>query len=434
MNERQFQGILRAKESARIDFKIDCSAFVAKEIRPRAELARDICAMANNGNVTSYLIIGVSDDGKHFRSVANPKLTDDRVQRFCLSAVNPPPRVRLFRRTWASTRRRYAGVEFVFIQVGPQARRAFSLARDFVDYRREVCYRRNEVWVRRGATTDLATAEEVARLIAAQSFSADDEPADNVVYQRLSRDAKRSELIDDMAKAAAEIGGRMVTGGMPDRGPHLLLPISRGSLVLKIVIGDHFSRTWSVWERVGREWTYEHGLLVLSFGPVSRLALPPVAQVKSKERWGWLTTMAIPLDLRSTHQPPRITIPGNTSRSDLIIFTLPALRDTRDVARRLRLLNAQLSEEPVVRDMVLSAYRATNANLKQWLAQGWLFTKNGWWWASHERKAGAGSLVDERLYKGEVRVRLRDPELESAAKLVLDLARGSPVAPGKSRG
>jgi predicted HTH transcriptional regulator len=73
-----------------VDFKLQCSAFLGREKGERAELAKDICAMADNGNVAKHIIIGVSDDGKSFESVANPQLTDDNLQSFCKTALFPP--------------------------------------------------------------------------------------------------------------------------------------------------------------------------------------------------------------------------------------------------------------------------------------------------------------------------------------------------------
>ena len=168
MNYAKFRELLRDGETATIDFKIQADAFLHSDIATKAELAKDICALSNNGNVASYVIVGVSDDGKHFKSVTNKNLTDDRLQDFCKKAIFPPPRVRLQRETWAKALPAHRSKEFVIIQVGPQPRQVFRLAQDFVDYKANVCLRRNEVWIRRNATSDLATPEEIVRLAAGQ--------------------------------------------------------------------------------------------------------------------------------------------------------------------------------------------------------------------------------------------------------------------------
>ena len=64
-----FTRLIAEGEKANVDFKIRCDAFLAPIIAPKSELAKDICAMANNGNKTSYILIGVSDDGKNLESV-----------------------------------------------------------------------------------------------------------------------------------------------------------------------------------------------------------------------------------------------------------------------------------------------------------------------------------------------------------------------------
>jgi len=123
MDYKRFRELVTGKEKARVDFKLECHAFKAKAIEPKAELAKDICAMANNGNVTSYILIGVSDAGTSFKSVDNDKLTDDYLQAFCKKAIFPPPRVKLLRKSWPrASSKKHKGKTFVIIQVGPQAR------------------------------------------------------------------------------------------------------------------------------------------------------------------------------------------------------------------------------------------------------------------------------------------------------------------------
>ena len=104
MDYKKFCALIKADERDTVDFKIQCDAFLstAKGKVAKAELAKDICAMANNGNVASYLIVGVSDDGKNCVSVTNSKLTSDNLQSFCKTAVHPPPTVILHRQVFAA--------------------------------------------------------------------------------------------------------------------------------------------------------------------------------------------------------------------------------------------------------------------------------------------------------------------------------------------
>lgn len=178
MDYKKFQHLLREKEKPNIDFKIECHAFSSKAETPKAELAKDICAMANNGNVISYIIIGVSDDGNKFKSVENPKLTDENIQSFCKTAIYPPARVKVYRQNWGEQALpSHQSKEFVIIQIGPHAQKAFRLAKDFVAYKENLSYRRNDVWIRRGSTSDLATPEEIARMVNGKPFEASDSEA-----------------------------------------------------------------------------------------------------------------------------------------------------------------------------------------------------------------------------------------------------------------
>jgi predicted HTH transcriptional regulator len=167
LDYQRFRTLLQEGEKAHVDFKIRCDAFATPNIGVRGELAKDICAMANNGNRASFIIIGVSDDATCFRSVDNNKLTDDNLQDFCKKALYPPPTVRLHWRNWKHALPAHRDKDFVVIQIGPNKRQAFRLAQDFVEYSQKACYRRNEVWIRRNATSDLATPEEIVRLASA---------------------------------------------------------------------------------------------------------------------------------------------------------------------------------------------------------------------------------------------------------------------------
>jgi hypothetical protein len=178
MDHATFRKLVGEGEKPGVDFKIECHAFATKDTAPRAELAKDICAMANNGYVASYIIIGVSDDGTAFKGVSNRKLTDDNLQDFCKKAIFPPPKIRVHRETWKRVATAYGGKEFVIIQVGPQGRQAFRLAQDFISYEEKVCFRRNEVWIRRGATSDLATPEEICRLASGKPALVDEADED----------------------------------------------------------------------------------------------------------------------------------------------------------------------------------------------------------------------------------------------------------------
>src|ERR1035441_2404380 len=98
MNYEAFQTLLQGGETERVDFKIECLAFqpgCPESESAKAELAKDVCAMANNRDGASFLLIGVADNGRDFKSVLNAALTDENVQAFCKEAISPPPRLKI---------------------------------------------------------------------------------------------------------------------------------------------------------------------------------------------------------------------------------------------------------------------------------------------------------------------------------------------------
>lgn len=198
MNYDNFRRLLQIGESTNIDFKIKCDAFSHSRIAIKGELAKDICAMANNGNRASYIIVGVSDDGKSFRSVDNEKLIDDHVQDFSKKAIFPPPKIKVHRIIWKNALAAHKGKLFVIIQIGPNPRQVFRLSQDFINYKQMVCYRRNEVWIRRNATSDLATPEEITRLASGKPVEVDPErhqrQRDRDSFSRLSQNEQTASL------------------------------------------------------------------------------------------------------------------------------------------------------------------------------------------------------------------------------------------------
>ena len=145
------------------------------------------------------------DDKKTFHSVTNQKLTDDNVQDFCKKVIHPPPKIKLSRKNWRKASDDHRAKEFVIIQIGPQPRQIFRLAQDFIDYKRNICYRRNEIWIRRGATTDLATPEEMARILNGQSLEKDEVNPKKAKERQIFSHASRSEQSKIISSATNEI-------------------------------------------------------------------------------------------------------------------------------------------------------------------------------------------------------------------------------------
>lgn len=168
----EFQKFLDGGETEHVDFKIECHAFEPgspESDAAKAELAKDVCAMANNRDGPSYLIIGVANNGRDFKTVTNPGLTDENLQTFLKESVSPPPRIRLVSIDLPASTAQHAGKRCVVIQIGPHSNQVFRLNRDFISPHNSTTklryhFQRNQVWIRRGATSDLASPEEITAL------------------------------------------------------------------------------------------------------------------------------------------------------------------------------------------------------------------------------------------------------------------------------
>lgn len=159
-------------ESATVDFKIQCNAFNTREPnaeKAKAELVKDVCAMANNQGTASHLIIGVSDNGQDFGGVSNPNLTDDNLQTLCKDAISPPPRIRSKLVEVPPSYGSHPGKKCLIIQVGPHPANIFHLNRDFIsaddaEAKYRFNFKKHEIWIRRGATSGLASPAEITNL------------------------------------------------------------------------------------------------------------------------------------------------------------------------------------------------------------------------------------------------------------------------------
>jgi len=143
-------------------------------------------------------------------SFMNSSITDDSVQDFCKDKISPPPKVKVTREKWANAQTQHKDKDFVIIQIGPQKRQAFRLYQDFINYKQEVCHRRNEVWIRRGATSDLATPEEIAKLVSGQPIYDDQESEllreKRLEFQKLSQLDKVNVIASEGSAILAENG------------------------------------------------------------------------------------------------------------------------------------------------------------------------------------------------------------------------------------
>jgi hypothetical protein len=412
MDYSKFRHMVRRRETANVDFKIACDAFQSSSLAPRAELAKDICAMANNGNVASYIIIGVSDDGRQFRSVTNSKLTDDNLQAFCKSAIYPPPRVSVHRERWVRVSAAHAKKDFVIIQIGPHPRQCFRLAKDFISYKEQLCYRRNEVWVRRGATTDLATPEEVVGLARRQRAKREEVAPDIVRYARLPKRDQSQAMRRDLEDCLQEIGGSV-------HGDNMVVPIRGRRHVWRYSMWRQCTAESAVLSSICRNWRYEHGALLLVDGRVSRSAVDAFAAVYFQEPWGHFASY--PFGVSPFEPWSGLRLPVNMTQTAIIAAALPNVGDGNRLRGSLLGLIDFLRTDDEAYEIVRSARTGIDANLRQWLRQGWLMSTGRCYKPAREELA-ANETFDRR--RGEVLRRERSAQQMEGAQRVLDLSAG----------
>jgi len=94
----------------------------------------------------------------------------------------------------------------VMVQVGPQPRQCFRFNKDHVDYMQDYCFRKHEVWIRRGSTSDLAAPEEIKRLLEGKAAIAPAPVENNIDYMRLHK----KEIWPALRKDAYSHGFRTV--------------------------------------------------------------------------------------------------------------------------------------------------------------------------------------------------------------------------------
>lgn len=409
MDYPEFKQLIKKGEKESVDFKIKCSAFLPGGSAAKAELAKDICAMANNGNITSYILIGVSDTGRSFQSVSNPKLTDDNLQSFCRDAIFPTPKIKVYRKHWA-------GKVFIIIQVGPHVRRAYRLNRNYIDYPHQKCYRRNEVWIRRGATSDLASPEEVARLVKGQPPEEKRKPEGNVQYAKLARQEQLQTILKDFQKCVEEIGGCLC-------GNRVVIPLRSLRYVWRCIVLRECTQRFGLWSCVARGWEYEHGVLLLVMGTVSKRAFHTYEKVNFKEKWGWFSYYDLPNFLEPE---PFVLLPVNTKKASLVVLTLPNLADTDALRNSFHSLLQFLNADSESYRRIHLAREGINDNLRRWLRQGWLIETNRMYsrrWRPEKSELGENEIFDRR-YGNFILRREKSKKLMSMAQTVLDLSAG----------
>ena len=394
-----------------------------------AELAREIIALANNGD-PGYILIGVSKDGSEFFDVANPALTDQGLQEFCERYIDPVPQVRLERCKWEDAADEdLRGITMVVITVGPQWQRCFRFNRDIIDFRVECCHRKNEVWIRRdtengSAVTVPATPEEIKNLLEAKVKPAPRVPRGTYKdYTHLPFDILLADILDELDEAVTKIGGKLVSDKDPfsrENGSlwhHLVLPVNGYPMVLRLLVIEKCV-TKNDYEIFCRRFlTLQHGVLLIALGEIKPDVLPGVP-VKVEESWGCFFTgpyLHPGLRMYNLEMPVPRDLEEKLGDPDSMGFALAKITGNRDLRKKLEALLATLSERQDYQQLVRANQIRINAILSWYLKE------------SCPRKADK-SFIPKQLLANEIwepkrygRVLLiRQPELTKTVQSYLD--------------
>lgn len=296
MDYKKFKELIDKGETQTIDYKIECNAFHKGNEKDTAELVKDIIAFANNGNVASYLIIGVSNDRNGFKSVENDKLTDDNIQVLVRDNIFPIPKVKLYRCTWSKVADfRHKEKTFVIIQVGPQARQCFRFAKDHIGYDKKYCFKRNEIWIRRQATSDLASPEEIKRLLEGKEPISEAPLENNVDYKRLSQYEYKGAIKSDLISFLDNVKGKFrnedqYAGKRVARTWNIISLNLNGKKINMVVLFTDKCNEKGLIAKVCREvYPLHHGVLLICTGNVSPSSVE-WCPIKIKENWGYFCT------------------------------------------------------------------------------------------------------------------------------------------------
>lgn len=357
MQYEKFLELLRGGEKSTVDFKIICDAFNTGGLAAKAELVKDICAMANNGGAISHIVIGVSDDRKSYKSVNNLHLTDDNVQNFCKKSIFPPPRVRVDKNSWPNAKPGHANKKFVVLRIGPHQRQAFRIATDFIDYGSKICVRRNDVWIRRGATTDLATPEEIARLVSGKAPIEDSAVKQNTRYDRVPVNARLDAIYYDLDETLNEAGCRR-------EGNLVTLRFDRMAVCLHLIVLQAASQKFAIWEAIFQKWNYEHGALIIVRESIASRAFHHYASLHFGESWGFFTVYEWPSIIMPSI---RYRVPANTTDFSLVGFSLPSIRDSSTLRNKVLGMIDFVRRDNQAKNALRAARTSMNKNLRRWI-------------------------------------------------------------------
>jgi tetratricopeptide (TPR) repeat protein len=147
MKESELLSLISKNEGPAIDFKRELTLDSAKV---KAELVKDIIALANSDAPLSYLVIGV-DDNKNIIGIS--KLGEERIQQIAYRYITPP--VNLLCNLITLTTKNFLKIGVITIQTANRPHKVSSPIEQLSQ---------DEVFVRRGSITTKASPEEIIRM------------------------------------------------------------------------------------------------------------------------------------------------------------------------------------------------------------------------------------------------------------------------------
>lgn len=204
MDASEIEGLLNEDESASLDFKRDQYPFENATDEQKSEMLKDILAFANAWRRTdAYILIGVEEvkGGRSKPVGVSTHLDDAKLQQFVNSKTNRPV-------TFSYTAFPIDQVEIGIIIV-PVQDRPFYLVREYGRLTK------NQVYIRRGSSTAIATPDEIFKMGATSQHRG--QPKLSVVARVL--DSRKPEIV---------IGIRNEAGSGPARGPYLSFQLPEG--------------------------------------------------------------------------------------------------------------------------------------------------------------------------------------------------------------
>lgn len=154
MNQETLTTILQQSEGDALDFKRDQYPFVGVLDEARAELLKDVLAFANAWKTSdAHIVIGIEEKDGRMASVAGVTgpLPDHSVQQFVSAKTNRPI-------SFAVENVTYESLLLTIIRFSQHQRRPIFLKRDFGKLKADTVY------VRRGSSTVVAKADEIAEM------------------------------------------------------------------------------------------------------------------------------------------------------------------------------------------------------------------------------------------------------------------------------